>query len=706
MGQLGLVLVILLAGCRKAPEPSAAAVSYVDGRVCAGCHAGIAKTYRETAMAQAYARVTPAAMAGPGMTGVYAHKSSGRTYEIVAREGRYFARRWETGYQGQRANEMEREIHYVMGSGRHARTFIHRTAQGRLTELPLGWYAEGGGTLAMSPGYDRADPLDFRRKVSFDCMFCHNGYPAIAEADARPSKEPVFPSVLPEGIDCQRCHGPGSAHVAAAGKTGAKAEEIRAAIVNPARLGAERGMEVCLQCHLETTSFPLPNSLVRFERGAFSYRPGEPLGDFVLHFDHARGTGREEKYEIVNSAYRLRQSRCFSASAGKMQCTTCHNPHDVPRGEAAVTHYAETCRGCHAVVKSPHPAGEDCAGCHMPKRRTEDVVHAVMTDHKIVRRPPAGNLLAMRAERHGAEGKDYQGEVALYYPPAAKDQEMYLAVAQVVQKSNLAGGIPRLEAFIRDRAPAEPRVYFALAQAYEAAGRVDLAEAQYREAVRRDAGFVAALQSLGALLRGRGAAAEAVGVLERARGLAAADAGVLYELGLAYRDVGRGAEAMAALEKAVANDGDFPQAYNTLGGLRFEARDVRGAEAALREAVRQQPDFAEAQGNLGQVLAAGGDLAQGEYHLRAAIRLRPEGVEAWQALGEVKAAQGRWAEAMQCYRTVLRVRPESEAALLGLGTAQGATGDVAGARVSLGKVAKGKNAALRQEALDLLQAMR
>ena len=52
------------------------------------------------------------------------------------------------------------------------------------------------------------------------------------------------------------------------------------AIVNPSRLNAERQIEVCMQCHLETTSTRLPNSIQRYERGAFSYKPGEPLGGF------------------------------------------------------------------------------------------------------------------------------------------------------------------------------------------------------------------------------------------------------------------------------------------------------------------------------------------------------------------------------------------------------------------------------------------
>jgi hypothetical protein len=71
--------------------------------------------------------------------------------------------------------------------------------------------------------------------------------------------------------------------------------------VNPARLSPERREEICLQCHLETTSFPLPNSLQRYERGPFDFRPGQPLGNNWLFFDHAPGSGREDKFEIVNA---------------------------------------------------------------------------------------------------------------------------------------------------------------------------------------------------------------------------------------------------------------------------------------------------------------------------------------------------------------------------------------------------------------------
>ncbi|MCP5113526.1 MAG: hypothetical protein GY953_22050, partial [bacterium] len=216
------------------------------------------------------------------------------------------------------------------------------------------------------------------------CMFCHNGYPELPEGGGATGADPVFEGKLPEGIDCQRCHGPGRDHVEAAGKE-APVEEIRQKILNPKNLPPERQLEVCMQCHLETTTRALPFSLVRFERTAFSYRPSEPLSDFMYHFDHAPGKGPEDKFEIAHAAYRLRMSACFEQSGGDMTCTTCHDPHRAPRGEEAREQYTAVCLSCH---QQPHTESRDCLDCHMPKRRTDDVIHVVMTDHYIQRNKP------------------------------------------------------------------------------------------------------------------------------------------------------------------------------------------------------------------------------------------------------------------------------------------------------------------------------
>lgn len=573
----------------------------------------------------------------------------------------------------------------------------------------------------MSPGYDSATHPDFRRKIAGDCFACHNAYPTSG-ADG------VFPATLPEGIDCQRCHGPGRDHVAAV-QSGKDATEVRKAIVNPKRLATDRQMEVCLQCHLETTSFELPNSLLREGHNTFSYRPGQPLGEHQLHFDHAPGTGHDDKFEIASAAYRLRKSQCFLKSEDKLQCTTCHNPHDVPRGEAAVKHYAAACKSCHATIAvKQHPAGENCAQCHMPKRRTEDVVHVVMTDHLIQRRLPGGDLLAMRAERHEKAGEGYRGPVVLYYPQGAQVSDHYLGLAQVAQGSNLAAGIAQLE-----KAGSSSQVD--LAAAYVANGQLDKALAIYRSIEPKS---LAALRGLGSVLLRTGDPAAAVPVLNQALAQQP-DAATQHELGRAYYTLGRLPEAIQALESAVKLDPDLTEARDTLGNMLAESGDLARAETELKEAIRRQPDFANAYGNLGKVLFVKGALAQGEQAYQKAVALAPSNAsirfnygvalaqagrfpeaetqvtaalaadpakaEAHEIMGSLLARRGDWTRAANSYRTALRAQPQFGRAHLGLGTALAAMRDVAGARAELQLAANDSDASVREEAADLLRTL-
>src|SRR5262249_46285308 len=159
-------------------------------------------------------------------------------------------------------------------------------------------YSEKGGTWAMNPGYDRADHMDFRRKIDRECFFCHNAYP---QADNSSGAEFTLRGGVAEGIDCQRCHGPGRAHVQAA-ESGRPPAEIRSAIVNPSRLTPERQNELCFQCHLESTSRRLPYALRRLEQSFFSYRPGEPLADYILHFDRVPAAGNDDEFDIDHAA--------------------------------------------------------------------------------------------------------------------------------------------------------------------------------------------------------------------------------------------------------------------------------------------------------------------------------------------------------------------------------------------------------------------
>jgi tetratricopeptide (TPR) repeat protein len=552
-------------------------------------------------------------------------------------------------------------------------------------------------------------------------MSCHNAYPAIPEGYETPGSEPVYSGALPEGIDCQRCHGPGSDHVRTAG---------RASIVNPAKLSLERRMEVCMQCHLETTSFPLPNSVRRFDRGPYSFRPGEPLSAFLLIFDNAPAAGRENKFQIVSSAYRLRKSRCFLESKGALQCITCHNPHDIPHGPTAAEHYNGVCRQCHAVINAAnHPRAENCIGCHMPKRRTEDVVHAIMTDHLITRRP-AANLLAELPERHGKDAQ-YHGEVV----PYGDADELYTAVAQVAAKSNLDAGIAPLEAAIAHRKPAQAGSYIELGDAYCNTNQFSKAIEPYQQALAREPGSVLILRRLSNAFRGSGQQQQALDTLVHATQLDPLDEKAWYDLGLLQSDAGRKQEAIASLRKAIELDPDFPDAENSLGAILAETGQFDLAEMAFRAALRIAPTLAAAHANLANLLAPRGNLneavwhydrasakavdqfnygialarmdhlADAQTHIEAALKHDPNLAVAHDVLGGLLENRGQVDRALVEYREAVRLRPNFGKAHLDLGAVLATRGDRPGAAEEFRKAASDPDPEIRRQAALALQSI-
>jgi hypothetical protein len=224
----------------------------------------------------------------------YYHRRSNRHYEV--REGSI--RRYQRDARNAEVNVMEKSVTAAIGSGNHAITYVHRTPQGRLLELPLSWYTRLNG-YAMSPGYDRADHQDFRREISDSCLFCHSSGPE------------------PAAIDCQRCHGPAERHLQS--PRTAKMMRIR-------ELPPQRQFEICLQCHLETASSGIIDSIRQPGRAVWSFRPGEALADYKLYFDRGDNVP-PDRFEINHAGYRLMQSNCYKASGARLICTSCHDPH-------------------------------------------------------------------------------------------------------------------------------------------------------------------------------------------------------------------------------------------------------------------------------------------------------------------------------------------------------------------------------------------
>jgi tetratricopeptide (TPR) repeat protein len=684
---------------------------YVDSKVCATCHREIAAKYARTGMGRSfYKPAKPDTI--PHTTNDYYHALSDSHYRMTVRNGEYFQRRWQIGPDGKEMNVEDLKIDYVIGSGNHGRFYLHRTEQGMLIELPLAWYPErNGGEWAMVPGSDLPQPKT-RQFIAYKCMFCHNAYPDIAAGADVPGSDPVFPAEIPEGIDCQRCHGPGSEHVKSSGRTG---------IVNPAKLSADRRMEVCLQCHLETTAGDITAKLQRFNRGTFSYIPGQPLADYAIFFDYAPGR-REDRFEGVGGAYQLRKSRCFLESGaqnnqGKLECASCHDPHDVPRGAEAIRHYSGVCLQCHA---GKHPAGivataADCITCHMPKRRPDDAPHMTFTDHRIQRRPPP-NPLAEFAER---APEPYRGEVVPYYPsplPDTPENALYRAVAQVGTGNNVAAGMPDLVRLLDEVKPAEPEFYMVLGDGWKSLGKPAEAAAAYRRALQFEPKSGQAMRALATVEPDR-----AEEILARAVQIAPYDPQSWFQYGVLTASADR-------IRKAIALNPWFRDQYRRLA-------EVTRSESDLKDALRADP-FDDAAWDVGgQIMAEKGRFPEAFFDFERAIKIRPSGqymydyalalvradrfdeaqtqaevaartdvtlFEAHELLGGLHARKKELPAAAGEYMAALKLKPELWRVHLRLGMVLASEGDRAGAEVHLRAAAEGDDAPIARQASEAL----
>jgi predicted CXXCH cytochrome family protein len=697
----GLISIFVVVGVYAADD-------YVDSKLCADCHSRQAQTYRLTGMGRSFYRPQPQNLVEDYAGGnSYYHEASDSHFTMIQRDGKYYQRRYQIGYQGKETNVEEKRIDFVMGSGNHARTYLHRTGRNTLQQLPLGWYSEGGGRWGMSPGYDHPNHQFSGRQITYECMFCHNGYPKIPAANQEDGADPVFDGALPEGIDCQRCHGPGGRHIALASSPGARQPDIRAAIVNPARLSPERAMDVCAQCHLQTNTTVLSHSILRYGRGPFSYGPGEALSAFRISFD--RPADSAARFEIVSSVYRLRQSACFLKSGGSMRCTTCHDPHNAPGGEAAIQRYNTVCRQCHSsrfdrlIAAGAHTTSADCVSCHMPKRRTDDVVHVVMTDHYIQRKKPERDLLAALSERP-AEKANREEIIAYDRKPGRSPQDqLYFAVAQVRDPGARKSGIPRLTRLIKQYHPDRAEYYLDLADAFEAEGEPARALPFYEEAARRRPGSTVILRKLGTVLMETNQLDRAAAVLQRTLKANPADPFLWRLTGQVYLRQGKIPDAIAALGNALATDPDLPDVRNNVGSILAASGDLAGAEREFRESMRMQPNLAEARANLARVLGMNHDFPQSTYYFESAIRLKPDYASARLEYARMLNSRGDKAGALREFREAVRINPASGSAQLELAAALAATGDLNDAVRRLRLAAQSVDPDVRRTALELLK---
>ncbi|MCB9246287.1 MAG: hypothetical protein H6606_07625 [Flavobacteriales bacterium] len=350
---------------------------YVGIDMCGKCHADKLGTFLHTGMGMSFdtaSRVKSSAHFGQGSlvydsTLDYFYRPFWRDDQLFIEEFRLIAR--------DTIHKRTERIDYIVGSGQHTNSHLMFRG-GYLYQAPITFYTQKG-TWDLAPGFESGNNSRFTRIIDSECMGCHNAMP---ETDA--SDERRFLRVG-RGIDCERCHGPGSLHVAFRSGGGVPEGDFDPTIVNPSDLGWERQMDLCQRCHLQGNNVLRPGK--RFE----DYRPGMRLSD-VFEIYLPKYSGDQSLFNMANHSDRLQMSACFRASnitgqAPRLTCITCHNPHVSVR-ETRIATFNASCANCHGSNCKEERSvrirlDDNCVGCHMPSSSAEDIPHVTVHDHKI-----------------------------------------------------------------------------------------------------------------------------------------------------------------------------------------------------------------------------------------------------------------------------------------------------------------------------------
>lgn len=509
----------------------------VGSAACAGCHAGIARQYAATGMAQSAAG-RARAIAVPAAIGNYSVTGTGAGIRLAFPGG-------------------ERRLGWSVGSGRVGHSFLFDSGGGFLFQAPVSYYSRAR-SWNLSPGFEQLRGGQFTRPVGPACLQCHASRVQHREGTVNGYADPPF---LEAGVSCERCHGAGGAHVK---------DPASARMVNPSKLEPEQRDSVCQQCHL--------TGAARIARtGAQErYRPGARLADSLAILVWKEPGGSTAG--ATGHAEGLARSGCANMAGTRLSCLSCHDPHSEPAPAARASFYRERCQRCHAAAQSACRAKgrTDCIACHMPRRQSAaGADHLAFTDHSI---PRAAQLTAVTK---GAAGGATSAELVDFWKRAVSPRD--LALAYTVAAATRPGAGAKAAALLAelDRSGAaessnDAALISELAQWHDKrGGAAPRARELYQRVLTLDPSNTTASVNLGNLLMksGDGEAARRLwsAALERNPGLTAAR----LNLGIAQYRSGQRDEAIATLRKALEFEPNLEPARRLLSELGVKAGTAR-----------------------------------------------------------------------------------------------------------------------------------
>jgi predicted CXXCH cytochrome family protein len=211
-------------------------------------------------------------------------------------------------------------------------------------------------------------PDNFQRPTGPTCDGCHS-----VDYDIKTRQ------VAEWNVGCERCHGPGSAHVDHA---------TRRNILNPERMDYVSASDTCIQCHSQGR--PLSNPIEgKYYDWPVGYRAGLKLRDYWQLEDHKLGELSFTHFPEGTAHKNRMQGNDFVQSVMYRRGVTCFDCHDVhgTKNYAQLRKPAnEICMDCHGAGSRNGPreatlaehthhkdgsAGSACVACHMPKIEAE-----------------------------------------------------------------------------------------------------------------------------------------------------------------------------------------------------------------------------------------------------------------------------------------------------------------------------------------------
>ena len=328
------------------------------------CHAEIYDSYIQTGMGRSINFATKEHSALNGSELLIIHDTiKNLFYEPLWKNDSLYIKEFRIiGYDT--THILIKKVTYKIGSGHHTNSHLFEI-NGYVHQMPYTYYTQDK-IADLPPGFENGRNTRFSRKIGLECMSCHNAYP---QHESRSSNKY---NKVPQGIDCERCHGPGEVHVKQklAGNIIDTSKYIDYSIVNPARLPKDLQFDVCQRCHLQGTA-------VLAEGKTFTdFKPGMPLTEVMDVYLPKHENN--ESFIMASHVDRLKQSSCFQNS--DMTCITCHDPHKNVKNLSS-TYFDNKCMQCHDVCEDEEV--QNCASCHMPNSTSTDIMHVSISDHNI-----------------------------------------------------------------------------------------------------------------------------------------------------------------------------------------------------------------------------------------------------------------------------------------------------------------------------------